>query len=389
MRKKIYLLLLTISVCFLNINQAKAQKKWYKGSTHIHTTYSDGKLIPADVVATYKADGYSFIFITDEDHITPTDTLSDSLFLCFNGEEAILDQHFSCLNIVRDVSPLSFQQVIDSTYVQGGIAVLNHPLRGTHEVYAAVILEMKNLNYIEIFNGKSEKDGYHDTQMLWDSILSAGKLFYGVAADDFHETKHLGKGWIMVASDTLQKDSVVNALKQGNFYSSTGAYISKIDVSDSLITIIAMDANTISFIGDNRTTLQTTNGDTSTYTITGNEGYIRAEVLGLNNKKAWTQPLFWNKTYEGNPYLPSKDVTVENNWDIYPNPASDFIYINADNITNKTFFTLYDIRGEIVGRGTITTQPEAYINLTNIQPGLYFLNLSDKNHFNSYRIIRK
>ncbi|MBN1186057.1 MAG: CehA/McbA family metallohydrolase [Bacteroidales bacterium] len=389
MRQKDYLLLLTTVFYFLFILQANAQKKWYKGNTHIHTTYSDGKLIPAEVVATYKTDGYDFIFITDENRITPTDTLSDSIFLCFNGEEAIMEQHFSCLNIIRDIAPLTFQEVIDSTHVQGGIAVLNHPLRGTHEVYAAEILEMESLNYIEIFNGKSEKDGYHDNQMLWDSILSAGKLFYGLAADDFHETKHLSKGWIMVSADTLQKDSIVNAIKKGNFYSTTGTFISKIDVSGSHITIIAKDAKTITFIGDNRTTLQTSNGDTSTYTIKGDEGYIRVEVLDMNNKKAWTQPLFWNKTYVGNPYISVKDAIIKDNWCIYPNPASDFIYINTRSTTNQTSYKLYNINGKKIKTGMITEQCSTLINLKDIQPGFYILCLSDNSSSNTYRFIIK
>ena len=43
--------------------------KWYKGSLHNHTYWSDGRGFPEDCAAAYKALGYGFLFITDHNRI--------------------------------------------------------------------------------------------------------------------------------------------------------------------------------------------------------------------------------------------------------------------------------------------------------------------------------
>ena len=40
-------------------------KRFYKGNLHTHTTNSDGRRSPEDVLATYRAEGYDFIALTD------------------------------------------------------------------------------------------------------------------------------------------------------------------------------------------------------------------------------------------------------------------------------------------------------------------------------------
>ena len=40
-------------------------KKWFKGNLHTHTTVSDGKKTPEEVIALYKKNGYDFLALTD------------------------------------------------------------------------------------------------------------------------------------------------------------------------------------------------------------------------------------------------------------------------------------------------------------------------------------
>ena len=48
----------------------------------------------------------------------------------------------------------------------------------------------------------------------------------------------------------------------------------------------------IHFIGSGGRVLQETPGLTATYTIRGNEKYVRAKVIDSNGLCAWTQPAF-------------------------------------------------------------------------------------------------
>ena len=353
-----------------------AQNKWYKGNTHTHTTYSDGKLLPYAVKDLYVEAGYDFLFFTDEDRIIPIDTLSEESFLVFNGEEAIMDeQHISCLDIDSAVPPTNFTDVVEKSYLHGGFAVLNHPRRGTHEVWAPAITRVEQLFFMEIFNGKSEKDLHHDDQTTWDTVLTHGKLIYGVAADDFHEAKHLGKGWIMVRADTLQKDSILASILRGDFYSSTGPVINDILVTDTSIHIEAENATQIKFIGNNRTTLYTEASNVADYTITGEEGYIRVEVIN-GSSTAWTQPLYWNKEFEPFPNSANSVMSDKGRYSVYPNPASELISIVADNIAVKSNLTVISMSGQVVFNKDFSDK--VTFDVSVLQPGLYTLIISDE-----------
>ncbi|MEG2860151.1 MAG: hypothetical protein RSA12_09670, partial [Clostridia bacterium] len=42
---------------------------FFKGNLHTHTTRSDGKMSPEDVMALYRAHGYDFLALTDHWHV--------------------------------------------------------------------------------------------------------------------------------------------------------------------------------------------------------------------------------------------------------------------------------------------------------------------------------
>ena len=67
-----------------------ASKGFYKGNMHCHSTLSDGKMTPEELKEFYKARGYSFLAITDHDHINDNSYLNDESFLTItSGEFAI------------------------------------------------------------------------------------------------------------------------------------------------------------------------------------------------------------------------------------------------------------------------------------------------------------
>ena len=60
---------------------------FYKANLHCHTTFSDGKLTPAEVKEVYKKLGYSIVAYTDHDILVPHDELNDEGFLALHGFE--------------------------------------------------------------------------------------------------------------------------------------------------------------------------------------------------------------------------------------------------------------------------------------------------------------
>jgi hypothetical protein len=57
----------------------------FKGNMHCHSTCSDGKQTPEELKALYKAHGYSFLAITDHDHLNGHKDLDDESFFVFEA----------------------------------------------------------------------------------------------------------------------------------------------------------------------------------------------------------------------------------------------------------------------------------------------------------------
>ncbi|MBO5372373.1 MAG: PHP domain-containing protein [Lachnospiraceae bacterium] len=78
-----------------------ASGNWYKGNLHAHTTNSDGKLTPEQVVLIYKQHGYSFMCLSEHDYFTDLREKFDSedfiLLPGLEGSVCLLDS--SCMDM--------------------------------------------------------------------------------------------------------------------------------------------------------------------------------------------------------------------------------------------------------------------------------------------------
>lgn len=303
---------------------APSPLKWYKGNTHTHTLNSDGDSSPDDVARWYREHGYHFLVLSDHNFITSPDGLNallgaDERFLLIPGEE-ITDRvqgkplHINGLAVERLVAPQggatiaeALQRDIDAIRAANGVPHLNHPNFGW-SVTAADIQRVKNDRLFEIFNGHPMVNnvgggGMPGLEEMWDIILSSGKLLYGLATDDAHDFKRAGdpsasgpgRGWVVVRAPRLGAREMIDALERGDFYASTGVELVDVQRSTARVEIrIKPDSwsrYTTRFIGREGRVLAETGENPATYTIKGDEGYVRAVVLESNGKKAWVQPV--------------------------------------------------------------------------------------------------
>lgn len=56
-------------------NRYNTEGPWFKGNTHIHTTFSDGGKDYRTVARMYAERGYDFVFITDHRHAADIEDL--------------------------------------------------------------------------------------------------------------------------------------------------------------------------------------------------------------------------------------------------------------------------------------------------------------------------
>jgi len=117
---------------------------------------------------------------------------------------------------------MDHQRTIDGIEAQGGLAILAHPnwsslgleqCLGLHGYPAIEILNVV-CNYLE-YNGYALQ--------YWDELLRRGVRVWGIAADDAHRIPYqAGKAWIMVNAERLTRDAILQNIRTGNFYASTG-----------------------------------------------------------------------------------------------------------------------------------------------------------------------
>ena len=293
MMKRISLtVVLFILVLIFPFQTAHSQIRYYKGNTHAHTTNSDGVLSLNDLIKKYKDLQYDFLVVTDHNILADAELLSTPDFLIINGEEVTGSTHITAIGLKEQIPWTSSQNVIDSINAQGALPVINHPRRTNTLWTASQLLNTSGVSLIEIFNASNERRGYHDDHSLWDEVLTSGKMLYGVASDDTHLAREIGQAWIMVLSPSLDKDHIIDAIRKGNFYASTGILIDDMHYSNGSVYVKSRNGSAVKFIGKNGLLLTSFTGCEGRYAFKGDEKYIRVEAEGASGKKAWTQPFF-------------------------------------------------------------------------------------------------
>ena len=311
-------------------------------------------------------------------------------FLLIPAEE-ISDQveglplHINATNLVEPIQPLGGKTVVEAINAnlraveeqaeKAGreiLAHLNHPnfhyAITPHDLAHAVIER-----HFEVFNGHPHVNQRGDTrrpsvERLWDIVNTirlvelASPPLFGLATDDSHDyhgppgDSRPGRGWVMVRAAYLTPEHVVRAIKQGDFYASSGVDLRDVayDADRRALRVAVRPAAgatyTVQFIGsltgvDTRgeplepaadpaadakeqgrhrhrysdrigEVLATVEGVEAEYRLTGQELYVRAVVTSSQppvdpvwkgqKQQAWTQPVGWEVPPAAESQGPSK-----------------------------------------------------------------------------------
>lgn len=329
-----------------------AQPRYYKAQMHCHTTNSDGGYSPQDLAQKYFDAGYEVIMITDHNYMTHEAEVNVPGMLVIQSEEITFSRHMNAffLNnvILPEADDYSCEMAINDVIEQDALIMLNHYCEGlftedSWAVSADEILSWPLLpNMLEIWNTGTETIQTHDDKSIWDAILTAGSVIWGSATDDFHpsvsEALEFNKGWNMIWLDSLCAINVYESLLNGNFYASTGVEISNYEVIDygthKIINIESNNADKIAFWGPNHQVLFEVSESFASFTLDSHD-FVRIELtktgfLGMGNKYAWTQPVFFDQTTTGN--LCTKS---EPNINVYPNPTDNYLNIDYNQFNKE------------------------------------------------------
>ena len=282
--------------------------EWLRGNFHTHAGTGEGTCghYPIETVAdSYRDCGYKVLTISNHDIYSDTSGLSEALGMTLiNGFEFSSDSHMLCLNTRSWIDDGVHQTVIDETNKQGGIVVICHPRWHDGNYWTAEeILKLRGVSGMEIYNGVIFRmDGSGLATDVWDSVLSAGRLVWGYANDDFHRWYDLAKAWNMIYS-APGVEAVVNALRQGCFYATTGLELADFSLNGDIIHVAARmrsgyaQALEYAFIGKDGEILAVVNDPADSdsgaaYRIKPNQPYIRVRICSPFGAMLWTQPVY-------------------------------------------------------------------------------------------------
>ncbi|OGU30839.1 MAG: hypothetical protein A2X67_07480 [Ignavibacteria bacterium GWA2_55_11] len=282
-----------------------AQKRYYKGNTHTHCypwsgDIRDSSYTAEAVVSQYSARRYDFIVFTNHGTWFDASGLSTPEMTVISGSEVGISGkgrwgHFSAVGLDAKLSGagLTHQQLIDSIVAHGAIAFVNHPRFSMIPLTAVHVLDSmtSNLRHMEVWNGATAKEPPPNDISVWDSVLSTGRLMYGISCDDSHRSGHQGKAWIMVYASSNRQSDLLAAIRNGDFYATNGIVMDSISTSAQQVFVKSSNGDRIRFIGDGGKDLLSLEGGEGSYAIKGNEVYVRAEVSNASGQRAWIQPV--------------------------------------------------------------------------------------------------
>jgi hypothetical protein len=227
---------------------------------------------------------------------------------------------------------------------------INHPNFGW-AITAEELMQVKREKFFEVYNGHPSVHNEGDAtraglERVWDIVLTKrlGELglevMYGLATDDGHayhefdiKKSNPGRGWIVVRAAELTPASLITAMESGDFYSSSGVTLKDVRSSTKELAIeIAAEPGvtyTTEFIGTRKgyggksepqrtpkgdavrvthrysadigKVLAIVKGPKASYTLKGDELYVRARITSSKLKEnpyregefeqAWVQPV--------------------------------------------------------------------------------------------------
>ena len=237
---------------------------------------------------------------------------------------------------VRDVMSRNLQAIAEQEKMTGEpiLAHVNHP-NFHYAITGEDLAHVTEEEFFEAYNGHPGinhlgDDMHPSDEKIWDianTIRLAelnGPPLLGVATDDSH-TYHggdasPGRGWIMVRAKKLEAASLIEAMRNGDFYASTGIYLDELswdNVSRTLSLKIRPDGDntfTSELIGS-RTNYDPADKKTIGEVLASHEGtsidfnvsedvlYARVTITSSRPAsnpsyegqmmQAWTQPVGW------------------------------------------------------------------------------------------------
>ena len=286
---------------------------WLTGNLHTHSTLSDGSWTPEEMAAHYRANGYDFLCCSDHHLFAAHDeAFASQGIISLNGAERTYfynaEKKTDLLAIAAgtdcgayenrpyESADLPLQTLIDRMHDEGQLVIIPHPYG--YRITADDIFPLKHIFGVEVYNGDSSLCGLMgDSTHIWDELLRRGKRVFATGGDDAHSKACACRCRTVVKAKERSRAAILDALRVGDFYVSTGPEITDFGVEDGEVYVTCSPCRAIHFRPYPCRTR--TRGDRAgsgllseaRLPLTGEEQYVYAICEDDRGRLAWTQPI--------------------------------------------------------------------------------------------------
>jgi hypothetical protein len=290
---------------------------WLRCALHAHTTESDGRVSPEELVRHYEDAGFDVLAITD--HWVRTEAASTQRLLVIPSVElgGARDPHVLGIGVTEAPQelrgrPLDLREAVAWVLAHGGVPFVAHPYWSG--LRADELERCEGAVGLEVYNASCQLElGRGLSAVHWDEVLAAGRGLYGIAADDAHDPGLDSRlAWVWARCAGRSSEALLVSLRSGRFYSSTGPRLHDVSVDGDCVEVRCSGAESVTLLAGGRRGSRV-NADRLAYRYTrgevveaGAEGeilaarlerpakaaYGRVEVADRRGRTAWTNPLW-------------------------------------------------------------------------------------------------
>jgi len=202
----------------------------YKAALHTHSTVSeDGVITPAELIDLYSGAGYDVLAFTDHRRMNPVKEYDGKGMTIISGQEIhpmrrVRGELWHILGLgLPEGFPERFtwaKEAVEAVNAAGGLAFIPHPYWTGFG--SRLLSSLDHVLGIEVFNGAVREVGKAYNMESWDQMLDMGRNYTALAVDDVHHDHDLFRGWTVICAEDKSEKSILNALRQGDFYASCG-----------------------------------------------------------------------------------------------------------------------------------------------------------------------
>lgn len=169
-----------------------AEKKWFKGDTHLHTINSDGVLTKGQLVDRCKQSGLDFMIITDHNFNSVEESYYDGDMLVIQGQEITVDAgHVNIWGAKVPQEPPydiktkeDYAEIIDKCKKAGATVSLNHPF--CSQCGFTIDIDDLYCDCVEVWNTVQHTDNMINRDW-WVKKLLNGEKIAAVGGSDYHK----------------------------------------------------------------------------------------------------------------------------------------------------------------------------------------------------------